>query len=180
MKVSLDPKICSNPDQSTRLLPKFFETHTIFQNLVLTSLYVTKFSVKRTIFFTLVVEKYMKKKPRCSKQILPVAFIISRFHCIVSRRDCLFLVLFTCVVLTPPPPPIPSYIIYSNSLPLPSLAFYGPPPAPSFARFCDIRISSLISYPHLLLTKPKARSGQIRFVHMIACQECDRRYRANA
>ena len=104
MKVSLDPKICSNPDQSTRLLPKFFETHTIFQNLVLTSLYVTKFSVKRTIFFTLVVEKYMKKKPRCSKQILPVAFIISRFHCIVSRRDCLFLVLFTCVVLTPPPP----------------------------------------------------------------------------
>ena len=31
-----------------------------------------------------------------------------------------------------------------------------------------------ISYPDLLLTKPKARSGQIRFVHVIACQERDR------
>ena len=30
--------------------------------------------------------------------------------------------------------------IYSNSLPLPSLTFYVPPP--SFARFCDTRISS--------------------------------------
>ena len=26
-----------------------------------------------------------------------------------------------------------------------------------------------------LVDKPKARSGQIRFVHMIASQECDRR-----
>ena len=33
----------------------------------------------------------------------------------------------------------------------------------------------VISYPDLLLTKPKARSGQIRFVHVIACQECSRR-----
>ena len=32
----------------------------------------------------------------------------------------------------------------------------------------------VISYPVLLLTKLKARSGQIRFVHMIASQECDR------
>ena len=29
----------------------------------------------------------------------------------------------------------------------------------------------LISYPDLLLLKPKARSCQIRFVHVIACQE---------
>ena len=36
-----------------------------------------------------------------------------------------------------------------------------------------------ISYPDLVLTKPKARSGQIRFVRLIACQECDRR-RKNA
>ena len=41
-------------------------------------------------------------------------------------------------------PALPSYPIYSNSLPLPSLTFYGPPPPPppSFARFCDTRISS--------------------------------------
>ena len=38
---------------------------------------------------------------------------------------------------------LPSYPIYSNSLPLPSLTFYGPTP-PNFARFCDTRISSLI------------------------------------
>ena len=34
--------------------------------------------------------------------------------------------------------------IYSNSLPLPSLTFYVPPP--SFARFCDTRISSYYYY----------------------------------
>ena len=33
----------------------------------------------------------------------------------------------------------------------------------------------LITYPDLLLMMPKARSCQIRFVHVIACQECDRR-----
>ena len=41
---------------------------------------------------------------------------------------------------------LPSYTIYSNSLPIPSLIFYGPPPAPpppsSFSRFCDTHISS--------------------------------------
>ena len=36
---------------------------------------------------------------------------------------------------------LPSYTIYSNSLPFPSLTFYGPPP-PSFSRFCDTHISS--------------------------------------
>ena len=36
---------------------------------------------------------------------------------------------------------LPSYTIYSNSLPVPSLTFYGPPPR-SFLRFCDTRISS--------------------------------------
>ena len=34
-----------------------------------------------------------------------------------------------------------------------------------------------ISYPDLLLTKPKARSGQIRFVHVFTCQECDRQWK---
>ena len=33
----------------------------------------------------------------------------------------------------------------------------------------------VIPYPVLLLAKPKARSGQIQFVHLIASQECDRR-----
>ena len=37
----------------------------------------------------------------------------------------------------------PRYTIYSNSLPIPSLTFYGPPPPlPSFSRFCDTHISS--------------------------------------
>lgn len=35
----------------------------------------------------------------------------------------------------------------------------------------------IILYSVLLLMKPKARSGQIRFVHMIASQECDRRWK---
>ena len=49
----------------------------------------------------------------------------------------------------PPPPPHPtqaaqhpSYTIYSNSLFLPSLTFYGPP-HPNLARFCDTRRPSL-------------------------------------
>ena len=37
---------------------------------------------------------------------------------------------------------LPSYTIYFNSLPFPSLTFYGPPPPPSFSRFCDTHISS--------------------------------------
>ena len=34
--------------------------------------------------------------------------------------------------------------------------------------------ATIFSYPHLLLTKPKARTGQIRFMHVIACQKCNR------
>ena len=46
-------------------------------------------------------------------------------------------------------PALPSYTVYSNCLPLPSLTFYGPPLSPlpppaSFSSFCDTRISSLI------------------------------------
>ena len=36
--------------------------------------------------------------------------------------------------------------------------------------------SNVILYPDLLLTKPRARSGQIRFVHVIAGQECNHRW----
>ena len=35
--------------------------------------------------------------------------------------------------------------------------------------------STVISYPYLMSTKWKARSGQIRFVHVIASKECERR-----
>ena len=34
--------------------------------------------------------------------------------------------------------------------------------------------STVISYPYLMSTKWKARSGQIRFVHVIASKECER------
>ena len=57
-------------------------------SLDITNLYITKSSVQRTIFLTLVIAKYMKKylditKPRYSKQIFPVHwhFVIFRFHC---------------------------------------------------------------------------------------------------
>ena len=59
-------------------------------NLDITNLFITKSSVKQTSFFFLlfnpVIVKDMKKnvditKPRYSKQILPVPWVISRFHC---------------------------------------------------------------------------------------------------
>ena len=58
-------------------------------DITITNLYTTKkFSEKRTIFFTLIIEKYMEKnfdikKPCQSEQILPAPwpFVISRFHC---------------------------------------------------------------------------------------------------
>ena len=56
-------------------------------NLDITNLFMTKSSVKQTsFFFTPVIAKDMKKngditKPRYSKQIFPVPWVISRFHC---------------------------------------------------------------------------------------------------
>lgn len=47
-----------------------------------------------------------------------------------------------------------------------------------FQEYCYANFSfnrqNLILYPDLLSTKPNARSGQIWFVHVIACQEWDR------
>ena len=55
---------------------------------------------------------------------------------------------------------LPSYPVYSNSLPLLSLTFYGPPPPPpSFTRFCDTHISSLLhEVPDLEEDKSKANN----------------------
>ena len=65
------------------------------------NLYITKFSVEQTIFFTPVTAKYMKRKvdvtkPRYSEQILlvPWPFFISRFHSNLPLSKCLFILLF--------------------------------------------------------------------------------------
>ena len=69
-------------------------------NLDITNLCATESSVskKNTVYFTLVIVKYVKKylditKPRYSEHILPVhwPFVISRFHCtqIFTRLVCL-------------------------------------------------------------------------------------------
>ena len=39
----------------------------------------------------------------------------------------------------------------------------------------SLKHTYLILHPDLLLSKLRARSGQIRYVHVIACQECDKR-----
>ena len=75
--------------------PKAAHRYAIFMIIVQSNLCITRTAVWETIFFTSVIEKYMKKnldvtKPHYSEQILPVPwrFVMSRFHFIVRPDPC--------------------------------------------------------------------------------------------